>query len=287
MDQDRFDALSRLFARTPTRRTLSAVLAGAVASFTATITSDYSTAEAKKKCLRTGTRCSASTGGKWDNCRRCCTSYSKPRRFRPGRRCVCKAEGATCTAHRECCSRRCTGGECGACPPGKELCQSGCVDLQTDDDNCGACGTACGAGQVCISGACTCTAGSCPDGCCAGDQCNPGTTDAFCGRNGETCASCDSGDICDQRTCVTGSGTCPAGANVCVTPGLDFPCNDNPGCFCIPTLAGDTTRCAIYYQTPQGFLRPCTSDAECIDLGPGAFCPPQYDSCGGVCSLPC
>lgn len=286
MDQDRFDDLSRLMARNPTRRTLGAVLAGAVATLTAITTENVSPAVAKKKCLRNGTRCSGSSDGRWDHCRRCCTGYSRPRRFRPGRRCVCKVNGATCSTHRQCCGGRCTGGECGPCPPGKDLCPSGCVDLRTDDENCGACGTACAAGQVCINGECTCTADSCPDGCCAGDQCSPGTTNAACGQIGGICARCETGDICDQRTCVTGSGTCPAGANICLTPGEGSSCNDNPDCFCLPSLGGDT-RCAVYYQTPEGFLRPCSADAECADLGPGAFCPQQFDSCGGVCSLPC
>src|SRR5882762_2664453 len=40
------------------------------------------------------------------------------------------------------------------CGPGQMDC-GGCVDLQTDPNNCGACGHVCAAGDVCIAGTCT------------------------------------------------------------------------------------------------------------------------------------
>jgi hypothetical protein len=41
------------------------------------------------------------------------------------------------------------------CAPGLSFCSaSGCADLQKDVGNCGVCGTACGAGQVCAAGNC-------------------------------------------------------------------------------------------------------------------------------------
>lgn len=153
--------------------------------------------------------------------------------------------------------------------------------------DCGPCActplTACPAGKDC---------GTFPDGCGGFVTCpttcdnpTPICTDNVCGPcTGDS--ECASGQLCAGGQCVTGSGTCAAGANVCTAPGFESPCDGNPDCFCIPTLAG-ATRCAQYYTTEQGFLRPCTSDAECADLGPGAFCPRQFDSCGGVCSLPC
>ena len=149
-------------------------------------------------------------------------------------------------------------------------------------------GTVVDADVVSVAINCTvdCNAATCPNGCCDGNQCRAGTTTGACGRGGETCAACGAGEICEGSTCVTGIGTCAVGANVCTNTGANVGCNGNPACFCIPSSGGNT-RCARYYETGQGFLRPCSSDAECADLGPGAFCPQQFDSCGGVCSLPC
>jgi hypothetical protein len=42
------------------------------------------------------------------------------------------------------------------CPTGQALCGGSCIDVQGDNQNCGACGTICGGGTVCTSGACTC-----------------------------------------------------------------------------------------------------------------------------------
>ena len=153
--------------------------------------------------------------------------------------------------------------DCGPCP---------CTPLTT-----------CPAGKDC---------GTYPDGCGGFVNCpttcdnpTPICTDNICGPCTAD-SDCASSEICAEGQCVTGSGTCAAGANICTAPGFDSPCDGNPDCFCIPTLAG-ATRCAQYYTTEQGFLRQCTSDADGADLGPGAFCPQPFDSCGGVCSLPC
>lgn len=59
------------------------------------------------------------------------------------------------------------------CKPGfgdcnKIFCTDGCeIDLKTDPQNCGACGTKCDANQQCVDGACLCPAGTrrCGDGC--------------------------------------------------------------------------------------------------------------------------
>jgi hypothetical protein len=143
----------------------------------------------------------------------------------------------------------------------------------------------CGAGApFCAGGACAgCRGGEdCDNGqACCGGACVDLGTDANCGGCGDACGATQ---LCDSGTCVTGRGTCAAGANVCLT--FDAPCNGDSGCFCLPDRDG-ATRCARYYTEQGGFLRPCGADEECADLGPGAFCPPQFNSCGGVCSLPC
>lgn len=45
------------------------------------------------------------------------------------------------------------------CKGGTTKCGKKCVNLKTDSANCGACGTACPAGQVCANGVCGCPAG--------------------------------------------------------------------------------------------------------------------------------
>ena len=50
------------------------------------------------------------------------------------------------------------------CPTGWTLCGGQCVDARLDAANCGACGTACGAGEACRAGACTSCAAACGDG---------------------------------------------------------------------------------------------------------------------------
>ena len=49
----------------------------------------------------------------------------------------------------------------GVCGPGINSCAGKCVQLQTDEDNCGGCGKKCAAGQLCSAGKCTsfCPAG--------------------------------------------------------------------------------------------------------------------------------
>jgi hypothetical protein len=150
--------------------------------------------------------------------------------------------------------------------------------------DCGPCActplTECPAGKAC---------GTYPDGCGGSVTC-PITCDdptPVCTDNVRSACTadsqCASGEICADGQCVTGIGTCAAGDNACLA---FVSCNGNPDCFCLPTRAG-AARCARYYEDGRGFLRPCTTDAQCADLGPGAFCPPQFNSCGGVCSLPC
>src|SRR5262245_55007986 len=54
-----------------------------------------------------------------------------------------------------------------ACPPGTSDCGGQCVDVMTDDDNCGSCGESCaslggiglGYGKICVDGNCQCLAG--------------------------------------------------------------------------------------------------------------------------------
>ncbi len=123
----------------------------------------------------------------------------------------------------------CMGGSCalGACSVGFANCDgsgaNGCeVNTNTDNGNCGACGTSCPAGQVCSSGHCTTTCASplatCGTGSaqyCAATASDP----ANCGSCGTTCAlahasnsGCNAGG-CVVIGCLTGFANCNAAAS--------------------------------------------------------------------------
>ena len=50
-----------------------------------------------------------------------------------------------------------------ACPPNQTQCGAACFNLQSDSNNCGACGAFCSTDQVCVAGACTYDTCSQPD----------------------------------------------------------------------------------------------------------------------------
>lgn len=126
-----------------------------------------------------------------------------------------------------------------ACPIGTTLCGDECVDVATDNANCGKCGAACTNGWACKAGACsigcsmgqtwcgacvdtltdTSNCGSCGNGCAMGDQCMQGV----CCQAGKTicngacsdmqldpknCGSC--GTQCSMSTPYCWGGTCSA-----------------------------------------------------------------------------
>ena len=91
------------------------------------------------------------------------------------------------------------------CPDGLEACGDQCVDVMTDDENCGECGNACGDGESCEAGVCEGDDPQpepCDDGLEAcGDQCVDLMTDeANCGECGNACGdgeSCEAG-VCEE-----------------------------------------------------------------------------------------
>lgn len=101
--------------------------------------------------------------------------------------------------------RGCAAGNCffmreRACAEGLTSCNGVCVDRQTDPTNCGLCGNACGAGEICFGGQCArehrCDAGL--------TNCNDVCVDllidpANCGACGHVCAA---GEICFGGQCA-------------------------------------------------------------------------------------
>ncbi|HEY3593302.1 MAG TPA: hypothetical protein VGL13_05495, partial [Polyangiaceae bacterium] len=97
------------------------------------------------------------------------------------------------------------------CSGGKALCGSQCVDLLTDQANCGTCGTPCQGSNKCWNGQCcaqpaaggTCNLPAC--GCATGSVCYPNTEDTGLACFAST--GLNEGDLCDPvGICNSGFG---------------------------------------------------------------------------------
>lgn len=140
--------------------------------------------------------------------------------------------------------------------PTGTLCDTGCVDPQSDDANCGACGMACSDGQHCVAGACQ---PLCPSGEVAcGVLCANLQTDSL--NCGGCNMACPVGTLCSRGTCLV---NCQQGLTVC-------------GGSCVD-LASDAAHCGDCTTTcPMGYV--CSS-RQCA-----LSCQQGLTNCGGVCT---
>jgi hypothetical protein len=104
-----------------------------------------------------------------------------------------------------------------SCPAGQNTCASGCSDPNFDDSNCGACGTACTAGQVCQLGTCqACLTVTGVDITACGGQCVDLDNDVNnCGTCGKACTtnSCQAG-VCAAAPVEATGQDAPIGITV-------------------------------------------------------------------------
>ena len=99
------------------------------------------------------------------------------------------------------------------CASSQKLCGGQCTSVQTDNANCGACGKACAAGEVCSGGTCGLSCGGGTTLCGSGSAAfctNTDTDNANCGACGAPCAA---GEVCAGGTCglSCGGGTTQCG----------------------------------------------------------------------------
>jgi hypothetical protein len=155
---------------------------------------------------------------------------------------TCQGTGTVCREHAVCCSKNCgpkdrTGRrrcQCDSpddCPVTAGTCEATCiagvcgvgtvVDLQTDSNNCGACGHQCGELRHCVDGIC-CNVSS--DAVCDGVCINLSQSQENCGACGTDCD-----DILNHSSCVNGVCACTEGFFHCVDAEECHPmCSDDP-----------------------------------------------------------
>ena len=94
------------------------------------------------------------------------------------------------------------------CPAGKSRCGSKCIDLTSDNKNCGKCGGACTTGQVCSQGKCTlwCQAGLTD---CSGKCVDLQADNSHCGGCSKACTA---GQVCTSGACAL---SCQKGLTEC------------------------------------------------------------------------
>ncbi|WP_169791297.1 hypothetical protein [Sandaracinus amylolyticus] len=109
------------------------------------------------------------------------------------------------------------------------------VDLTSDFANCGACGNACSAGEVCSAS--RCTAGGCPTGTteCGGSCVDTDTSATHCGACGNACGA--------GSSCVAGECACSGALERCGNTCVDTS-SDEAHCGACGTVCGAGERCS-------------------------------------------
>lgn len=275
MDSSRFDQLTRAFSGITRRHGLLGVLA-LLTAVLADMASDADESAARRR--RRGRRRSHRPGNDKDN-RKGKRKKKRQRQRRRRRR------------------RRGTGApddRCGTCPEGQTCCTGMCVDLKTDNFNCGTCSNVCPVPSLrCVDGTCACPNQICANECCpnahevcnqiTGECCAPKTCDDFppgtCGPQDDGCGGTAKCPCCPGTPC-----SCPAGRTLC----------DNlvpPEVLCTGSTCGCATHAqdgqSVCYGTSGGACRRhgriCSSDEDCEDQDyPGTHC-----VLTGDCGLDC
>lgn len=191
------------------------------------------------------------------------------------------------------------------------VCESGCVDLQTDNNNCGRCGTSCAANERCSTGMCkpecqspnrecgmapntTCVAvqtdplncGSCGNACMPNEMCMNGTCTSSCPSPRMMCGTGGMSSCVDLQTDSANCGSCGrmcmsnercVGGNCilqCTTMGEEA-CGAAGAMTCVNTQTSNANcgRCG----------NACSSTETCIRGVCRANCASNEDRCGDAC----
>ena len=153
-------------------------------------------------------------------------------------------------------TQNCTGGEI--------LCGLSCTAVQTDNQNCGACGKACPTGQVCSQGTCgtTCTGGT---KLCSGSCVDTATDTKNCGACGKSCAL---GELCVTGQCQKGcTGNTTKCGSTCVDTSTDDLNCGGCGTTCKAGEKCTASKCASICTGNLSYCAPPVSDGGVSDSG--------------------
>jgi len=161
------------------------------------------------------------------------------------------------------------------CLNGQIGCSGTCVNVNTDNQNCGSCGNACAAGATCTAGQCICPSGQSQ----CGGNCINTATDVF------NCGSCKNvcqwGNICRAGQCQCGQGQTVCGGN-CVDTSQDLNNCGSCGNVCPTPGSSQQPRNCVSGKCTSG----CTTGetwcggGDCIHT---QFDPNNCGHCGVVC----
>jgi len=288
MEPQRFDTLTKLVAARPSRRQVLRLLAGGL----------FGAAAAPLAAP------AAASG--------CCSNYAisdcAPNQFcfyggdKDTGVCVNLGVNATCGpagGNVCCCGGKCCadadcgpGGTCDAdgtcvCPVGQIFCgqpqtRGSCVDLNSDFNNCGSCGTSCALFGDCVSGHCLCPP-DLPTVC--ENNGHPICVDLTKGFGGSFCGSCEALDcLSGVQACCGGQCTaiddnnsnCGGCGNLCAsTPGTRAQCC-NGACVDLLSNNGNCGAC--------GHL--CFAGAHCVNGSCVTLPPCRGQRCNAACRCP-
>jgi hypothetical protein len=174
-----------------------------------------------------------------------------------------------------------------------------CANTATDNANCGTCGNACGAGQVCTSGDCSLTCG-------ALTKCSPSTGAPYCANTDTDSANCGTcGNACGTgQVCQSGVCTLSCGALTKCSPSTGAPycantMTDNANCGTCGNACTGANVCSNGVCTITcGVLTTCTPSTGapyCANtMTDNANCGTCGNACGtgnvcsgGMCTLTC
>jgi hypothetical protein len=181
-----------------------------------------------------------------------------------------------------------------------------CANTQTDNGNCGVCGTACGAGTACLGGTCATTCsdgqtecsteggasycsnlevdrqncGSCGNACSSGMVCSTGTCAVSCPGTEVDCNGSCLDPMSDPNHCgaTVGCGLGDAGASGDASATGDAGASGDAG---DASTTGDAGAAA-----PSAAGVACASGAVCILGACTVTCPAAEVDCNGVCLDP-
>jgi hypothetical protein len=182
-----------------------------------------------------------------------------------------------------------------SCPEGTDVCGKACVNLKSNRQNCGACGTACAAEKDCVLGKCQVSCGGtsvrCGDKCfdVKGDPLNCGECDKACPTGANTVSLCAAGTCqvtckapfkdCDGKPETGCENDVSASKTDCGTCGNACPATA-PNAAPVCTAGNCNPNCNVGFSDCDA---KAVNGCECPQMAPNA----TPGCAGGACALNC